>query len=181
MIKLIISMSLLFNIVFVSAQTTNYYTVTKKMNGQDFVYQCDVKGNFVLLYNINNKWTYIDQMKKGTNTPFNVTPENYVPLIVNDKNSVYNDSIVKVIVNEALINYKEKLKGEEFIIITCTNSDTGKIDEVHFEFINFTPYAFVPVSVYREIEMKMVGLKYTLTPLAKTLNYIYQWRMLGPE
>lgn len=174
-------MSLLFNIVFVLAQTTNYYTVTKKMNGQGFVYQCDVKGNFVLLYNINNKWTYIDQMKKGTNTPFNVTPENYVPLIVKDKNSVYNDSIVKVIVNEALINYKEKLKGEEFAIITCTNSDTGKIDEVRFEFPNFTPYAFVPVSVYREIEMKMVGLKYTLTPLAKTLNYVYQWRMLGPE
>lgn len=174
--KNLIFTSFLFNVVFALAQTTNYYMETKTFNEQGYTYQCDVvKGRGVTLYNKNNKWTYIDQMKKGTNTPFYVTPENYAPLYVEDKNEAYNDSIFKVIVNNAFANFKGKITKWELTIITCTDSDTGRISEVTFEFPNFTNSATVPVSVYREIETKLVGLKYTLTPLAKSLNYIYQW------
>ena len=120
-------------------------------------------------------------MKKGTNTPFYVTPENFSPLYVKDKNEAYNDSIFKVIVNNAFVNYKGKMKGWELNIITCTDSETGKISEVLFNFADFTPYATVPVYVYRQIETKLVGLKYTLTPLAKTLNYVYQWWAIEPK
>ena len=73
------------------------------------------------------------------------------------------------------------MKGFELIIITCTDSETGRISEVIFDFPNLTPYATVPVSVYREIETKLIGLKYTLTPLAKTLNYVYQWWPIEPK
>ena len=120
-------------------------------------------------------------MKKGTNTPFYVTPENYSPLYVKDKNEAYNDSIFKVIVNNAFADYKGKMKGFELIIITCTDSETGRISEVLFNFADFTPYATIPVSIYREIETKLIGLKYTLTPLAKTLNYVYQWWAIEPK
>ena len=93
----------------------------------------------------------------------------------------YNDSIFKVIVNNAFADYKGKMKGFELIIITCTDSETGKISEVLFNFAGFTPYATIPVSIYREIEIKLIGLKYTLTPLAKTLNYVYQWWPIEPK
>ena len=103
------------------------------------------------------------------------------PLYVKDKNETYNDSIFKVIVNNAFINYKGKMKGSKLTIITCTDSETGKISEVLFNFPGFTPYATIPVSIYREIETKLIGLKYTLTPLAKTLNYVYQWWAIEPK
>ena len=180
--KILTLISFLFNIVFALAQTTNYYAVTKTFNEQGYTYQCDVSGGrYVTLYNKNNKWTYVDQMKKGTNTPFYVTPENYSPLYVKDKNEAYNDSIFKVIVNNAFADYKGKMKGWEFTIITCTDSETGRISEVLFNFAGFTPYATIPVSIYREIETKLIGLKYTLTPLAKTLNYVYQWWAIEPK
>ena len=180
--KILTLISFLFNIVFALAQTTNYYAVTKTFNEQGYTYQCDVSGGRnVTLYNKNNKWTYVNQMKNGTNTPFYVTPENYSPLYVKDKNEAYNDSIFKVIVNNAFADYKGKMKGFELIIITCTDSETGKISEVLFNFAGFTPYATIPVSIYREIETKLIGLKYTLTPLAKTLNYVYQWWAIEPK
>ena len=157
--KILTLISFLFNIVFALAQTTNYYAVTKTFNEQGYTYQCDVSGGRdVTLYNKNNKWTYVDQMKKGTNTPFYVTPENYSPLYVKDKNEAYNDSIFKVIVNNAFADYKGKMKGWEFTIITCTDSETGRISEVIFNFAGFTPYATIPVSIYREIETKLIGL-----------------------
>ena len=179
--KIFILISLLYNILLALAQT-NYYAVTKTFNEQGYTYQCDVSGGRnVTLYNKNNKWTYIKQMKKGTNTPFYVTPENYSPLYVKDKNEAYNDSIFKVIVNNAFADYKGKMKGSKLTIITCTDSETGKISEVLFNFADFTPYATIPVSIYREIETKLIGLKYTLTPLAKTLNYVYQWWPIEPK
>jgi hypothetical protein len=179
--KIFILISLLYNILLALAQT-NYYTTTKTFNEQGYTYQCDVSGGRnVTLYNKNNKWTYVNQMKKGTNTPFYVTPENYSPLYVKDKNEAYNDSIFKVIVNNAFADYKGKMKGSKLTIITCTDSETGKISEVLFNFAGFTPYATIPVSIYREIETKLIGLKYTLTPLAKTLNYVYQWWPIEPK
>ena len=179
--KIFILISLLYNILLALAQT-NYYAVTKTFNEQGYTYQCDVSGGRnVTLYNKNNKWTYVNQMKKGTNTPFYVTPENYSPLYVKDKNEAYNDSIFKVIVNNAFADYKGKMKGSKLTIITCTDSETGKISEVLFNFADFTPYATIPVSIYREIETKLIGLKYTLTPLAKTLNYVYQWWPIEPK
>ena len=179
--KIFILISLLYNILLALAQT-NYYAVTKTFNEQGYTYQCDVSGGRnVTLYNKNNKWTYVNQMKKGTNTPFYVTPENYSPLYVKDKNEAYNDSIFKVIVNNAFADYKGKMKGSKLTIITCTDSETGKISEVLFNFAGFTPYATIPVSIYREIETKLIGLKYTLTPLAKTLNYVYQWWPIEPK
>lgn len=179
--KIFILISLLYNISLALAQT-NYYTTTKTFNEQGYTYQCDVSGGRnVTLYNKNNKWTYVNQMKKGTNTPFYVTPENYSPLYVKDKNEAYNDSIFKVIVNNAFADYKGKMKGSKLTIITCTDSETGKISEVLFNFAGFTPYATIPVSIYREIETKLIGLKYTLTPLAKTLNYVYQWWAIEPK
>ena len=40
------------------------------------------------------------------------------------------------------------------------------------EMINPVSYTHL---IYRQIETKLIGLKYSLTPSAKTLNYVYQW------
>ncbi len=50
--------------------------------------------------------------------PILCNSRNYSPLYVKDKNEAYNDSIFKVIVNNAFADYKGKMKGFELIIIT---------------------------------------------------------------
>lgn len=160
---------------------TNYYTQTKTFNENGYTYQCDLykEGVRVTLYNKNNKWTYIKQMKKGTDKPFYVTSDDYVPLHVIDKNYIHNDSVFQATINKAFANYK--MEGWELTIVTCTDSDTGKISEVYFKFTNVSICATIPVSVYRQIETQLVGLQYTLTPLAKSLNYVFQWWPVKPE
>ena len=50
-----------------------------------------------------------------------------------------------------------------------------------FDLFTGKGFAKTTVSIYREIETKLIGLKYTLTPLAKTLNYVYQWWPIEPK
>lgn len=155
---------------------TNYYTATKSFNKQGYTYQCDVsESGSVTLYNKNNKWTYTPQKIKSTGEIFYVTAENYVPVLLEDAIGVASDKKMELAIDNAFVKYKDQLKGREIIITICINSDTGKIDEVYFEFANFGPYATIPVSVFRELETKLVGLQYTLSPLAKTFNYVYRW------
>lgn len=154
----------------------NFYKNTKTFKEQGYTYQCDVsKSGSVTLYNKNNKWTYTPQKIKSTGEIFYVTAENYVPVLIEDAIGVASDKKMELAIDNAFVKYKEQLEGRQIFIITCINSDTGKIDEVYFEFVNFGPYACIPVSVYRELETKLVGLQYTLSPLAKTFNYVYRW------
>lgn len=173
--QIMILITFLVYTICIMAQT-NYYTTTKSFNEQGYTYQCDVsESSFVTLYKKNNKWTYIPQKIKSTGEIFYVTAENYVPLWMEDAIGIASDKKMEHAINDAFVKYKEQLEGRQIFIITCINSDTGKIDEVYFEFANFGPYACIPVSVFRELETKLVGLQYTLSPLAKTFNYVYRW------
>lgn len=167
---------ILFNTMLAISQTTNFYETTKTFHENGYTYQCDVDpSGFVTLYNKNNKWTYVPPMKKGSNVPFYVTPENFQPLLEEDKDIKNFKQMRKTyieIINNAFREYKGKMKGWKLSITTCTNSDTGKVEEVYFRFTTHTPFAQVPVSVYREIETKIVGYKRTPTELGKSLNYI---------
>ncbi len=154
---------------------TNYYAVTKTFHEQGYTYQCDVVSRSVTLYNKNNKWTYTPQVIKSTGEIFYVTPENYVPVLVEDAIGDASDKKMELAMKNAFVKYKEHLKRREVIITVCVNSETGKIDEVYYTFTNAGPYATIPVSVFRELETKLVGLQYTLSPLAKTFNYVYRW------
>lgn len=171
-------MMLMFFLIYTTCilSQSNHYTITKTFNEQGYTYQCDVsKSGSVTLYNKNNKWTYTPQKIKSTGEIFYVTAENYVPVLIEDAIGVASDKKMELAIDNAFVKYKEQLEGRQIFIITCINSDTGKIDELYFEFVNFGPYACIPVSVYRELETKLVGLQYTLSPLAKTFNYVYRW------
>lgn len=62
------------------------------------------------------------------------------------------------------------------------HSTTGYIDDVYFEFDNTEPYATIPVSVYRNIELGIKEkVRFTLTNERKKLNYIYYWNDIVPK
>ena len=87
------------------------------------------------------------------------------------------------IVNAAFsASEKSKSKGHELIITMCINSDTGKVDEVEFSFMNFGTYATIPISVYRKIETDLKEkVWYIPTEEGKKLNYIYYWWAQEPQ
>ena len=172
---------MMLSIANVSSQT-NYYTHTQKIIKDGYTYQCDVPTyGLVTLYNINNKWTNTPQIntKLGENY---IHPDVYVPLFEDDN---WTRSKRFSIVNNAFsATEKKRVKDSkmQLVISMYISPDTGKVVEVDFSFLTLSPYATIPISVYREIEVELKkSIWFTLTPLGKQLNYILYWWNQEPE
>ena len=72
----------------------------------------------------------------------------------------------------------DELGKREFTITMLLSPDTGKVMEVNFNFTTFSPYARVPLHVYREIEVKLKEqIHFKPGEVGKQLNYIMlSWR-----
>lgn len=75
---------------------------------------------------------------------------------------------------------KEKIKrvgrkGIGFVELFI-NPETGKVDDVRFSFFRLSYYMYIPVSKFREIELKIKErLQFEVTDYGKQFNYIYYW------
>ena len=164
---------------YIYAQT-NYYAVTKTFNENGYTYQCDVAASkTVTLYNKSNKLLFTTQSYKNTGETFSQTDEGIVLLQYDAWTRVERLSIVNAAFSAS---EKQRVKGHELIITMCINSDTGKVDEVEFSFMNFGTYATIPISVYRKIETDLKEkVWYIPTEEGKKLNYIYYWWAQEPQ
>ena len=159
----------------------SYYTQTKTFTENDYIYQCDVReSGMVTLYKKGDKCIYTPQIIRSTGEHFIMYDD--TPDIIE---TVNNDFIYtcKSIINKAFSSTeKQRVKGSKFVLSMYINPDTGKIDEVAFEFFSIGSYATIPISVYRNIEL---GIKQKLsfkpTTEGKKLNYILYWIDVSPE
>lgn len=161
---------------------TNYYPHTKKIIEQGYTYQCDVPTyGLVTLYNVNNKWTNSHQINTKTGENY-IHPEVYAPLFEDDN---WTRSKRFSIVNKAFsAEEKQRVKGSkmELVISMYISPDSGKVVEVDFSFHTLSPYATIPIAVYRKIEVEIKNsIWFTLTPLGRQLNYILYWWNQEPE
>lgn len=171
----LILISLMFSALHIFAQA-NYYTKTRTFNENGYTYQCDVPLSCdVTLYNKTNKWTYTSQIDTKTGGNY-IHPDVYVPLIEDDN---WTRAKRFAIVNNAFSAIeKQRVKGakESLIISMYISPDTGKVVEVDFTFHTLSPYATIPVSVYRKIETELkANIWFTPTDFGKKLNYILYW------
>jgi hypothetical protein len=129
----------------------------------------------VTLYNKENKLTYKDIVYKATG-------KIYIGSWNEKKVIEYNSSMSKqadFIVDEAFTKaMADELGKREFTITMLLSPDTGKVMEVNFNFTTFSPYARVPLHVYREIEVKLKEqIHFKPGEVGKQLNYIMlSWR-----
>ncbi|MCE9236863.1 DUF5043 domain-containing protein [Bacteroides thetaiotaomicron] len=168
--KTIITLTcMLFCASYLSAQT-KYYSTTKTFNENGYSYQCDVdiaKG--VTLYNKENRLTYTKWIFKDTGK------EPRIPYNIND---VIDDTWTKPkcfsIVNNAFsVAEKERTKGNELDVCIYIDSETGKVTEIDFYFTTVSPFATIPVSVYRKIELELKkNIWFTTTAEGKRMNYL---------
>ena len=159
----------------VEAFGENYYKETKTFVMDEYTYQCDVqsRSQFVTLYNKENKWTYEDQVYKNTG-------KYYAPSISEEKklNPIVDDAEMTCktlnIVDNAFTQFMATQMGKKrFVITMFLDPETGKVAEVLFNFTTFSPYAKVPLSVYRNIEVLLKkNISYTPTAVGRQLNYI---------
>ena len=170
---------MLFCAISVSAQT-NYYTTTKTFSENGYSYQCDVPfSGLVTLYNKNNQWVYVNQVYKSSGENFIMDDD--CPDVA--EFDTWVDPKCESIVNNAFSTVeKRRVKGHGFTISMYINSNTGKVDEVDFTFVNFGPYATIPVSVYRKIEMEIKqNIWFIPTTEGQKLNYILYWTEAEPK
>jgi hypothetical protein len=123
----------------------------------------------VTLYNKANKLTYTPQIFKSTGKE---------PPLFRDFYDVLDDNWTETkceqIVNSAFsATERQRVKGRDFGIFMYISSDTGKVTEVKFNFTTASPFATIPVSVYRKIEIDLKNnIWFTPTADGKKLNFI---------
>ncbi|WP_373720077.1 DUF5043 domain-containing protein [Bacteroides heparinolyticus] len=168
----IVSFMLFFCAVYAAAQT-NYYTETKTFKENGYTYQCDVSSStIVTLYNKENKLTYVDQIFKDTKE---------VPGFELGFTDVVEDTWTRPkslsIVNNAFTaEQKQRMRKFTIGITMYISSETGKVIEVNFTFTKVHPFATIPLSVYRKIEVELKQqIRFTPTKEGKRLNYLMRY------
>ncbi len=133
---------------------TNYYTESKIFQEEGYTYKLDFS-TFVELYNADNKWIDQEPRYKDTgeffdseNSRFKITYNSS-----RDKAESLCDSIMRA---EFSADDRERISKDDdntIFVALYINSETGVVDEVSFSFYNKSPYAYIPVSTYRRIEL----------------------------
>ena len=179
--RTIIFITMLFCATFSVAQT-NYYTTSKTFYENGYTYRCDLcASRFLDLYNVNNKWIGQFPSYKSTGETF-VMPDAGIQLTTH-ASWLANKEKVKNIVKAAFTAaQKQTITDQDITLTMYINTDTGKIDDVSFSFLNNEPYAYIPVSVYRNIELAIKeNIQFVLTDEGRKLNFIYWWTTVVPK
>ena len=186
-----------------SLEGTVIYKKTTTFEVDGYTYQCDVDdgSQFVTLYNKENKLTYKDIVYKATgkiyigswNEKKVIEYNSYEKIVYKDTGKTYigswSSNVIEYdrfmsqqadfIVDQAFTKaMADELGKREFTITMLLSPDTGKVMEVNFNFTTFSPYARVPLHVYREIEVKLKEqIHFKPGEVGKQLNYIMlSWR-----
>ena len=166
--------------VDLSAQT-NYYSQDKTFYEDGYTYQCDVTegAGLVNLYNKDSKYIYVKQINRYTGEKISSDEKRLSPF----EEETWTKPKCRSIVNNAFSSAeKQRVKGNNFCITLYIDPDTGKVADVEFLFVTFNPYATIPVSVYREIEVEIKkNIWFKITPEGKKRNYIMLWWRQEPK
>ena len=118
--------------------------------------------------NKDNKWTYADQIDKRTGKIFTTNLESSTPV---DEDSV--KAMLSIIDQAFSREEAQRIADNSFMIILFISPITGKVEEVCYNFFVFDACAKIPLSYYRDIEMKMKEkIHIQLTEEDKHLNFI---------
>ena len=153
------------------------------MNG--YRYRCIGTKGIVRIYNADyqNQWEGQTQVYKETGKYFDFDfgeEEKYNPII--DDYSM-SQKVLNIIDNAFTKEFTASLKDYEKLTVTLfLNSETGKVEEVSFWFTHFGPFATLPLSTYRNIELQLIrDVSYTPSAIGKQLNYIMLSLMRRPK
>lgn len=171
----ILTILLLFAVNNLFSQT-NYYTETKTIHENGYTYQVDKYGSGIIdVYNKENKWINKKQTYKSTGEYFYM-PDYGLELL--DYNAYISARKILVDILEESYSEEEKKQikniGKKCIIDFYINSETGRVDDVRFSFDELSYYINIPISVFRNIELKIKEkVHFVVTDEGEKISYIY--------
>ncbi len=156
---------------------TNYYTESKIFQEEGYTYKVDFS-TFVKLYNADNKWIEQQPRYKDTGEIFeeeNIRIELSTGYTWNRAESLC-DSIMRAEFSAADMECISKDDDNTIFVHLYINSETGFVEEVSFSFYNKSPYAYIPVSTYRRIELAIKEeVRIAVIEDESLLTFIYYW------
>lgn len=146
--------------------------VAEDIKGDGYTYVKETLNNTlkVKLYNKENKYTNVPLVNKNTGER---------PSIRMQEKRVEDDDLtfsrIDMIINKAFTEVQKKaMEGHCFGVAIYINSTTGRIMEIDYSFIKTSPFAEIPVSVFREIELKVKDeICFMITDAGRKYNYVY--------
>ena len=179
--RTIIFITMLFCATLSVAQT-NYYTTSKTFYENGYTYRCDLcASSFLDLYNVNNKWIGQFPSYKSTGERF-VVPDVGIDLFTHASWLANEEKVENIVKAAFTAAQKQTIANQDITLTMYINTDTGKIDDVCFTFLNNEPYAYIPVSVYRNIELAIKeNIQFVLTDEGRKLNFNYLWTTVVPK
>ena len=145
-----------------------------------YTYQCDAlkpkSGGdlaWVTLYNNANKYMDVDVVNKHTAMPVGRSEE-HEKVFVEDMS--IPPQVEKIICAAFTEEQKRDIqtRGLPLPVILHIETDDGSIADVVFQFLSNEPFAKIPVSVYRKIEVDLKKqIRFKLTEAGKKRNYLY--------
>jgi hypothetical protein len=161
----------IFTISNIDAQTS--LNTTKTVYEDGYTYQCDKQPwGVIYLYNKNNQYTYTEcTYKDGSKLSKEISTGKVATL---EKDAWTKRTKCESIVDSAFSkDDAAKVKGYELGIDMIISPETGKVIEVYFLFHYAEPFATIPVSVYRKIELALKEqVWFTPTATGKQLNIL---------
>lgn len=149
---------------------TFYYNTTKSFAENGYTYQCDVEpSTMVRLYNKDNVYTYKDMYYNDGSGVYRYNGKNSTM----EKDNWTKAKCNSIINNAFSTEQKKRIRNEGLGVTMIISPQTGKIIEVNFNFLKDDSLATIPISIYRQIELKLKSeVWFKPTTEGKKLNYI---------
>lgn len=154
----------------VCGQTNNIVTNTLQGNGYAYTQKINYDTGLMTLYNSEKVYVDIPLVYKSTGErpPFELREKR-----VEDEEWSF-DRTMAIINNAFTLDQKLSVSDRRFSIAIYINSTTGRITDVKYTFARRGPFAQIPLSVFREIEVKLKEeIYFTLTEAGRKVNYVY--------
>lgn len=152
------------------AQSNTTVVTTIQGDGYTYIKETIDATLKVKLYNQENEYANVPLVYKenGERPPYDLREKR-----VEDDN--WSSLRAELIVNQSFTAEQMTIiEGQKLGIGIYVDTTTGKVVGVEFRFLKISPFADIPISTFREIELKMKKeIYFTLTETGKKLNYVY--------
>ena len=144
--------------------------VTATLQGDGYTYVKRYKHALVELYNSENSYVDVPLVYKSTGErpPFDLREQRV-------EEDGWSHDMTMSIINGAFSRDQKLLVSDRKLgIAIYINSTTGRISDVRFVFLERGPFSKIPLSVFREIEVKLKDeIYFTLTETGRNVNYVF--------
>lgn len=170
---------------------TNYYMETRTFYEDGFTFQADFERSVdallrsgtrsanldmshphgrVILYNKSNRLRNVEQRHRDGSLVRDCLES--PPVTADDV--METRRLIRTIFRNALsAEEKQRIGNHRLGLTLFVNPDTGEVMEVEFRFNSSSPFATIPVSVFRQIELDLKEqVNIPATPFGRTMNFL---------